>query len=761
MIFSESLEFDSFKNYLEDGFSSKFGLAYLKKLKPFFCEDEILQSQQSFKEVFFILSEKSDLKLPEDSEYEELFHRIKDPHGIFTPEDFIIFKNFHIALNNFKKEVLEFENIENIKSITSNIYSFSELTSYISERITDDAKVKDNASMTLAEIRHELRTLRKNLTNSINKILYRSDSDKFIQEKVIKEYNNRYVLLCKTNFKQYIDGIVHTSSGSGQTLYVEPNTLIDLNNLYQDMTGKEELEVKKILKDILDKIRSHIFEIVESSKHFSKLAFLFNTAEIYSKYKYCLPEISDEMIFEDIYHPLILFAKNDEAVPISFEMKKGSNLIIITGPNTGGKTAALKTAGLNTIIAKCGLPLFGGHAKFVNFNNVLADIGDNQSLIMSLSTFSSHILNIKNIIEIADSNSLVLLDEIGTGTEPSEGAALALGVLERLREKKSKVIVTTHFSDIKTYGLMRNDCEVYSVDFNYSTFESSYKLLKGVVGKSSPIVIAKKLNFDERAINFASEFLQMKISEKERVFEELNLMKAEIEREKLKLSEIQKNVLEKEREIEERETELNRKLELKEMKLLEETYLLLNKAKNMAENAKVAESEKKYVDDNIAHVKKRLESIKDKKALKDELKEGDCIFLEKYNKIAKLIEIKKDNVLVDLEGIKVNLKRNELIGKKINDDKEKSVRVKKEIKSAAKTELIVIGKTVEEAVDEIEKAIDRALIGNLSYLYIVHGRGSGALRKGIHEYLRTNRIIKSYRIAENNEGGQAITIVEL
>lgn len=761
MIFSETLEFDTFKEYLKSHFASTFACEYLDSLKPLQNEREILTIQSYFREIFNILSVKSELKLPIDAKYSDFFKRLKDPYAVFMPEDFIIFRNFHSEVNSFKKDILECEQVNQLKNITSNIHSFSDLTTYIAEKITDDAKVKDNASDELFNIREKLRGVRKSLISSINNVFSRSDADKFIQERVVKEYNNRYVLLCKTNFRQYISGIVHSTSSSGQTVYVEPNFLIDINNQYQDLVVKEEIEVRKILKGILDRIKSNIYEIVETVKSYSKLAFMFSVAQVYIKYTYCIPEISDEIIFEDIYHPLILFSKDNDAVPISLEMKKNTNLIIITGPNTGGKTATLKTVGLNTIIAKCGLPLFGRYAKVLNFKNILADIGDNQSLIMSLSTFSSHILNIKKILEIADSNSLALLDEVGTGTEPTEGAALALGTIKVLLEKLSKVIVTTHFSDIKTFGLKRDDCEIYSVDFDYKSFESSYKLLKGVVGKSSPIIIARKLKFDEKAIQYAESYLNEKISDRDRMFEELNLLKAEIEREKLKLNEKENLLIKKENEILAREMELKEKLELKEMKLLEETYLLLNRAKSVSENVNKFKNDKKFVEENIDKVKERLDKLKDKKSIKDEIKVGDNIFLEKYNKIANILEIKKDNILVDLQGIKVTLKKNEIIGKKIKPEMGKNVKIKKDVTSSAKMEIVVIGKTVEEAVEEIEKVIDKALLDNLSSIYIVHGRGTGALRKGIHEYLKTNPHIKSFRIGDNTEGGQAVTIVSL
>lgn len=761
MTFSDVLEFQTFKEYLADSFTSRFAKIYATKLKPYKNSENILLEQIYFKEIFFLLDIDCKLNLLDDERYFLFYEKIKDPYASFTPEDFITFKIFHSEVNRLKKEILSNKDIKELKNITSKIYSFSDIIEYINEKISDDARIKDTASDELFSIREKLKSVRGEITNSINRIFSRSDADKFIQEKVIKEYNNRYILLCKTNFKQYLNGIVHSTSGSGQTYYVEPASLIELNNTYQTLVKREEEQVNKILRSILEKIKSSIFEIVETVEKYSKLSFIISCAKIYNTFKYVIPEVEDEIIFDEIYHPLILFSKKEEAVSISFDMRKGVNLSIITGPNTGGKTAALKTCGLNIMIAKCGLPLFGKYAKIVNFDNVLADIGDNQSLIMNLSTFSSHLLNIKEIIKKANSNTLVLLDELGTGTEPNEGAALALGVLERLINKGSKVVVTTHFSEIKTYGLSRKDCEIYSVDFNYQTFEPSYRLLKSVVGKSNPIIVAKKLNFDEFAIKFAENYLSEKSSSKELLFEELNLFKAELEREKLKLNEMAMKLLEKEEELRRKETYLKEKLEEKELSLLEETYLLLNKAKSILNEKNKQKIKEGITDEEIKKVKGKLDVLKSKRSLKDKIGIGDVVFLQKYDKIAKVLDIKKDNVYVDLEGLKVKLNINDIIGKKVTQSEAKGVKVNKDVSVGVRSEVVVIGKRVEEAIAELDKFIDKAILSNVSEIYVVHGRGSGALRKGIHEYLKNQPSVRSFRVAENNEGGQAVTVVEL
>lgn len=760
MIYSESLEFDKFKDFLKSSFSSVFGKIYSDSLKPLNNLSEIVVEQNILNEMVRLLFENNDLKFPRDLDYIDFYNRLKDPHAPFYVNDFIIFKTFHTELNNFKKSILNIKGFNFLGSLLSGIHSFSDIIDLIKSKISDDGRVKDNATCELAEIRDETYKVKKEINVIFNRMFSRGDSDKFIQEKLVKEFSGRFILLCKTNYKQYIDGIVHSVSGSGLTFYVEPASVITLNNRYQELIRAEEIEIKRILKEILDMIKSHIYEAVESVKTFSKLAFVYETALVYSKHKYCVPEFCEDIVFEDVHHPLIFFSDFENSVPVSFDMRREISLSVITGPNTGGKTASVKSVGLNTIIAKCGLFIFGSSAKVVNFNNILADIGDNQSLIMNLSTFSSHILNIKQIIDNTTHNTLVILDEIGTGTEPVEGAALAVGVLKRLEEKGAKVIVTTHFYDIKNYALKKNNAEIYSVDFNYSTFVSSYKLLKSVVGKSSPIIIAKKLHFDDKAILTAEEYMKERITGYDVTYEQINILKGELERKSIFLEKKEKELSDKQEKLDNKIAELKSMAEKKQLPLLEEAYFILNKAKNIMtdKKSKVTQAD---IQKEIQDVSDKINEIKVKKSISEEISEGDIVFLDKFNKNVRILEIKKDNVFVDLGGMRVKLPKSEIIGKKVLRDEPRKVKVKEQVEKGAPYEIVIIGKTVEEAEDELVKFIDKALVDGKKSICIVHGRGSGRLRKGVHDYLRRSSVVKSFRTGENSEGGQAVTVVEL
>lgn len=760
MIHTDSLEFDKFKDFLKNSFSSTFGISYLDSLKPLNNLSDISFEQSLLGELLRTFYENSDLKLPKDLEYIEFYNRLKDPHASFYVNDFIVFKSFHTELNILKKSILKVKGVSALSSLLSGIFSFHEIVEFIKSKITEDARVKDDATHELSRIRYEISRTKKEINGIFNRIFARSDCDKFIQEKLIKEFSGRFVILCKTNYKQYIDGIVHSVSGSGLTFYVEPTSTVNLNNIYQELVRAEDLEIKRILLEILSKIKSNIYEVVENVKVFSKLAFIYETALVYSKHKYCVPEFGENIVFEDIHHPLILFSDPQKSVPINFEMKKDIALSVVTGPNTGGKTASIKSVGLNTIIAKCGLFIFGSFAKVINVKNILADIGDNQSLIMNLSTFSSHILNIKSIIDAASYNTLVILDEIGTGTEPVEGAALAVGVLKRLEEKGAKVIVTTHFYDIKNYALKKDNAEIYSVDFNYSTFISSYKLLKGVVGKSSPIIIAKKLNFDEKAVLIAEEYMKERITGYDITYEQINISKGELERKNIQIEKKERELLDKQEQLENKMSEFKFLAEKKQLPLLEEAYFILNKAKNILTDKK-AKFTKADIQKEIQELNGKIQEIKIKKSISDEISEGDIVFLNKFKKNVKIIEIKKDNIFVDLEGMRIKLPKNEIIGEKVLRDKPKKIKVKEHVEKGAPFEIVIIGKTVEEAEDELEKFIDKALLDGKNNICIIHGRGSGKLRNGVHDYLKRNPVIKSFRTGENSEGGQAVTIVEL
>lgn len=763
MFFSESVEFSQYKEILDGHFTTYFGRKKLSELKP--AESlSVIEKKQKYHKEALLLTGLLSLQFPPDDDYFSLYHKLKDPYASFTVEDIVTFRDFHKEVSLLKKNLLESNHCNVLRDFLKDIYSFSDLLEDIDGKITFDCKVKDSASTNLKQTRSLLKTTRKKLMDHLNNIIFSNNADKFVQEQVIKEVKGRYVIPVRSNYRQYFSGIIHSSSNTGQTLYVEPTSVVDMNNYFEKLKSDEEEEILNILQGILSSIKSHIYEVTSTVTAYTEIVFYFETAFLFKDKDVIFPEFGEDIVFKEVHHPLIYLLKNNESVPVNFEMAAECSLAVITGPNTGGKTAALKSVGLNTVIAKCGLPVFGKSAKLINLRSVYADIGDNQSLILDLSTFSSHMVNIKNIIDSADENSLVLLDEVGTGTEPREGAALAVAIIKNLLEKGAKVIVTTHFSEVKNYAVKNNNAIVYSVDFDYEHFIPKYRLLPGVVGNSSPIIIARKLGFNDNVLKDAEHMINESMSKVEFKLEEINELKAEVERKAYELRMKEEFLNKKMDELKDKEQDLNSKLKMKESELLEESYSLLQKLRRRANSKKISYTPEK-IEEDITETKKRLKKIKQEQKPIENLKEGDVIFLEKYGKEAKVLEINDNKVLIDLSGIKVNMSQKDIIGKKIkgneNISQKKNVYVSKPSAGGITREVVIVGKTVEEGWDILDKFIDKALLAGVSEIAVVHGRGSGALKKGIREYLKNDSRVESYREADTKEGGPAVTIVKL
>lgn len=753
--FFTPLDLDVFKEHLLKYAISPFACDIIYSLRPFQVESQIEDEQGRIGEAFDIFG-RFDGKFPDSKIYYEFYKKLKDPYGRFTVEDLLTFGRFHRDVANFKKEILNEYELKHLKEIFSNIFTLSELTDGIFEKISDDGTIKDSASEELYQLRKESRSTKAKLNEILSRIINSKDADKFVQERIIKEYNNRLVLLLRQNFRQFMTGIVHNISGTGLTLYVEPTSVVELNNKYQEIISLEELEVRRILAKILEKIKSHLYEVTQTINSMSKLYYYQSLLSYYGSRKICFPTFGEKISVTNLHHPIIYDSKRENSVPIDFKMGEEITTVVITGPNAGGKTAALKSIGLNTVIAKCGLPIFALYAELINTPKIFADIGDQQSLVMDLSTFTSHMVNIRNITNDACKDALILLDELGTGTDPKEGEAIALAILEYLASIKSRTIVTTHFSGVRNFALRNKNALLYGVDFDYEKLEPRYRLVKNLVGKSDPLIIAKKLNFNEKILEIAKKIIDEEKNNAALTFEELNQLKIEIEKERIDIEEKVRKLDERESILQEREKELSEKLTKKELELLEEAYGLLHSVKNIKELSKNEVSALKNV------IEDKLDKIKESKKVKD-INVGDMVFLEKYGKIARVLEIAKNRAYVDMEGMKVHIMLSDIIGHKVEHIKteKKNPAVHSQVDKRGGYEIVLVGKTVEDAWNELDLFIDKALISGWDRIYVVHGRGTGALRKGLHELLRKDKRVKSFRLADLSEGGQAVTIVEL
>jgi DNA mismatch repair protein MutS2 len=754
----ESLEFPLFKQYLRGSFVSSLSASVLDKLEPF-GDFGIIKERQNMVEEALSIVKSIPISIQRDEDFLSVYPRVNDPLAFFEPQELMEIRKFLLNSSGLKSALIE-AGASHLKSYLRGISALSDITTAIGDVVNDKGEIREDASAKLREIRNELQIVRKKINHALNSVLYSANADKFIQELVITERTGRFTLPCKSNFRQYIEGIVHDRSASGQTLFVEPATTVQLNNSHHELKAEERKEIFRILSTIIRSIYEKRREIRSTTENYAEIAFLLETAQFYKSKPHCVPEFGSVLEFDKVHHPIIFLEKKNDSIPLNLRMESGERIGVISGPNTGGKTAALKSLGLNHIIASCGLPLMGKAAKLYKVKKVLADIGDHQSLVMDLSTFSSHMVNIRDILGEADEHSLVLMDELGTGTEPREGAAIAVAVCESLADKGAVAFITTHFAEIKNFALSRTDSAVFAVEFNYKTFEPRYSLIKGVAGKSDPLVISKRLGFPSDVVKRAEAIIEEAKNSLEIGIEEVNRLKSELIREKETYRNRKLQLLERQAVFEEKEKNLKKKLEKKETELLEEAMRLFERAKRLA-NEKQTKIDKTEAIEGMAKSADKLTELKKKIKPVRDIKVGDIIFLEKYEKTGRITSIEGNNIQLDLGGLKIKMKRQDIVGKKIEEEQRvKDVRLSTEATPAVRREILLVGKRVEEAIDELDKFLDESVLSGFDKVYIVHGRGTGQLRKGLHEYMRHDRRVKKYALATNEEGGIAVTVAE-
>ncbi|WP_265823027.1 endonuclease MutS2 [Geovibrio ferrireducens] len=754
----ESLEFPLFRQYLRGSFVSSLSASVLEKIEPF-GDCGTIKMRQDVMEEALSLVKSINISIQRDEDYLAVYPRINDPLAFFEPQELMEIRKFLMSAAALKASLID-AGASHMKAYLRGMSALTDITSAIGEVLNDKGDIRDDASVRLKEIRNELQSARKKIHNALNSVLYSLNAEKFIQELVITERSGRFTLPCKSNFRQYIDGIVHDRSASGQTLFVEPESTVSMNNTHHELKAEERKEIFRILSSIIRSIYEKRREIRSTTENYGEVAFLLETAQFYKSKPHCMPVFGSVLEFDRVHHPIILLEKKGESVPLNIRMEKGEQIGVISGPNTGGKTAALKSLGLNHIIASCGLPLMGRSAKLYSVKKVLADIGDHQSLVMDLSTFSSHMVNIRDIINAADEKSLVLMDELGTGTEPREGAAIAVAVCESLAEKGAVTFVTTHFAEIKNFALSRTDSAIFAVEFDYKTFEPKYSLQKGVAGKSDPLVISKRLGFPETVVKRAEELIEEAKNSLEIGIEEVNRLKSELIKEKETYRSRRLELLERQAVFEEKEKALKQRLDKKETELLEEAMRLFERAKRLA-GEKQGKIDKTEALEGMEKSAEKLKELKKKLKPVRDIQEGDIIFLDKYEKSGRITAIEGSTVSLDLGGLKIKMKRADIIGKKLQDEERvKDVKLTTDAAPAVRREILLVGKRVEEAIDELDKFMDESLLSGFDKIYIVHGRGTGQLRRGLHDYMRHDRRVKRYAVASNEEGGQAVTIAE-
>lgn len=645
----------------------------------------------------------------------------------------------------------------------------------IEETFDDEGKVIDSASVELSRIRRDLQVSSQRLDDKLNSMIRSADVKKYLQESLITRRGDRLVIPVKQEYRGQVPGIIHDQSASGATLFVEPTAVVELNNNIRILKEQEIEEVRRILKELSFQVGQEKEKLVLNVETLGRLDFAFAKARYAYTLKATEPELTADGFFEvdKARHPLL----KGDVVPIDFSLGKDFQTLIITGPNTGGKTVTLKTIGLMVVMAQAGLfiPAEEG-AKLLFREAVYADIGDEQSIEQSLSTFSSHLTNIIQILKKADQSSLVLLDELGAGTDPQEGAALAIAILNHLHSKNVMTVSTTHYSDLKSYAYLTEGVENASVEFNPETLSPTFRLLIGIPGRSNALSIAKRLGLSQSIIDFAktkisTESLEVgtlieRLEENRRLSEEYKAEARELKEDAKKLKEKldrEKLSLEKERE------ELLQKHNLAAIDQLEKNKKLIEeligsiREKNSLEDAKelrrIVEEEENLLKAEIKKSEKKRQSLKPTQ----EIKVGSQVILKQSNLPATVLSIEGTKALVQAGIMKVSIPLIDLEPHEeeaVSKTKSQIARYKLQ-KETIKTEINVIGKTVEDALEEIDQYLDSAFLVGLNSVRIVHGKGTGALRKGVQEYLKEHPQVKGFRDGVQGEGGIGATVVDL
>ena len=650
----------------------------------------------------------------------------------------------------------------------------------ISDCILNENELSDHASPELFKIRKNIEKKNNAIRQKLESLITSQQNQKYLQESLITIRQDRFVIPVKSEYKQQIKGIVHDQSAKGSTFYIEPMAVVELNNELRTLRIDEQKEIERILRLLSGEVSVHAREINQNTNILARLDFIFAKAKLAVDLKCAPPEVSESGAFKlkRARHPLI---SQKDIVANTIWLGEHFTSLLITGPNTGGKTVTLKTVGLLSLMAQAGLhiPVDYG-SKVTVFDQIFADIGDEQSIEQSLSTFSSHMTNIVKILNDVTPKSLVLFDELGAGTDPTEGAALAMAILDQLKKWQIRTMATTHYAELKAYAIHTEGIENASVEFNVETLSPTYKLLIGIPGKSNAFEISRKLGLNAQLIENAKKYVQQDNIEFENIIAQIekNRKIAEAEQDeatrlRLEIEQIKKRLVEKEDKLTAQRDKLiasakeEAKAILKETKAeVDETIKSLREAQNNSDHKKLEALRQKM----NAQLNSVSESAIDKDIETDLAPEtliaGDVVKVLSINQEGTVLTTPDDKgeltVQVGLMKMNVNIKGLLLVNKKKHDQKVyQKVRQKRAASATISTEIDVRGENIEDAIMAIDLYIDQAVLANLERIRIIHGKGTGALRKGLHEHFKRHRQIKHFEEAAYNEGGSGATVLEL
>ncbi|AYE35568.1 endonuclease MutS2 [Clostridium septicum] len=776
------LEFNKIKEKLKFYVVTSSGKEIVENLKPYNTAFEVRNKLKESSEALDILIRKGAPPFEGLFDVREALERA-EKGGVLSPGQLLRIGGMFKCSRRFKEYISRSEEEISYPKLEDLAYILTPnklLEDAIENAIISEDEISDKASSTLYNLRRNIKEKNSSVRDKINSIV-RANA-KYLQDSLYTMRGDRYVLPVKAEYKGAVQGLVHDQSSTGATLFIEPISLVNLNNEIRELKLKEQAEIERILMDLSERVLLNIEDAKSNGKILSELDFIFAKGKYASALNAICPEINENKDFDIIQgrHPLI---DPKVVVPSDIYIGKDFNTLMITGPNTGGKTVTLKTVGLLHLMALSGLLIPAKDGSVIGFfTKIFADIGDEQSIEQSLSTFSSHMTNIVNIMQEIDENSLVLFDELGSGTDPVEGAGLAVAILDTLRNKGARQIATTHYSELKGYALKTPGIENASVEFDVETLRPTYRLLIGIPGKSNAFQISKRLGLREDVIEKAKNY----ISEENLQFEDLirelqeksiiaNRDAREAKRIKNEAEEIKKKYNEKLKRLEEVRDKAyeDARRDAKNIisKAKDEADEIL-KAMRELEKLGIEQGGRKRLEEERRKLKEALEE-REASLVKMRENQGESIekvtlgmdaFLPSLNQKVVIVSMpdSKGEVQVEAGIMKINVKLKDL--RKVNETPKKKEKKKREVKLNLKSidsRIDLRGMDSEEACFRTDKYLDEAYMANLGEVVIVHGKGTGVLRKAINDMLKRHPHVKSYRLGVYGEGGDGVTIVTL
>lgn len=680
---------------------------------------------------------------------------------------------------------------DSLEQMFANLQPLTPLSSEIRRCILSEEEISDDASPGLRQVRRSMRLTNDKIRTQLASLVNGS-SRNYLQDAVITQRNGRFCVPVKAEYRGQVPGMIHDQSSTGSTLFVEPMSVVKLNNDLRELEIKEEKEIEIVLSTLSGLVAEQTEPLNYNVLLLTELDFIFARAQLSRSYNGTEPDFntSGRINIKKGRHPLL---DPKKVVPVDIRLGDDFSLLVISGPNTGGKTVSLKTVGLFTLLGQAGLhiPAFD-HSELSVFTEVYADIGDEQSIEQSLSTFSSHMTNIVSFWEQADENSLVLFDELGAGTDPTEGAALAIAILSNLHRRGIRTIATTHYSELKVFALSTPGVQNGSCEFNVETLRPTYRLLIGVPGKSNAFAISQKLGLPDYVIEEAKGHISQEDESFEDVISDLEESRATIEKEQEEINRYKQEIENLKQRLERKEDRLESSREAILQKAREEAQSILREAKEFADESirkynklgkesdasRKMEQERTKLREKISGLEKNMGVKAAKKPQKEltakDLRIGDRVKVLSMNLTGTVSTLPdaRGNLFVQMGILRSQVKLSDL--EKLPDEpspyssktpsgsglRSGGSKVKMAKSYSISAEINLIGRTTDEAIAELDKYLDDAYIAHLSPVRIVHGKGSGALRKAVHQYLRRQKHVASYRLGEFGEGDAGVTIVE-